>query len=428
MNSAERKSRIDKTAIKNALRGQCPGVFAGLGINIATKILRGGHGPCPRCGGTDRLRFFDLDGEGSFICSQGGGEPLTGDGIGFVMHALGVDFQTALVEIAECLRLQRSTDLGSRPQPKTQTAWHPNRDDAADRARIEAIAAEAKPLDPAGDVIAYLRHRGLAKIIDDLPSDLLERTNVPYFDGERVGGRFTTMLALIRAPDGSLANVHETYMEHGRKAPVGEPKKFGKRKGALRGAAIRLYDPAETLAIAEGIENALAVRATTGLPVWSGMNAHQLALVEVPASVRRVEIWPDPEPTGMHAAMRLRERLIAAGVEVRLMTARAGLDPLDAYLAPDRQIAEISTHSASDDAAQQAITRFTHEPLSRRLVGNRCRCPACGEYFNSEKSFDQHRVGKYTEDRRCKTVDDMEASGMILSDTGWLARRKQGKA
>jgi Toprim domain len=238
-------------------------------------------------------------------------------------------------------------------------------------------------------------------------------------------GYFATMLALIRAPDGSLANIHETYIEQGRKAAVNAPKKLGRRKGAMRGAAIRLYNATDRLAIAEGIESALAVRAMTGWPVWSGINAGQLALIEIPPGVSEVEIWPDPDRAGMDAALTLRKRLVAAGVEVRLMTARADLDPLDAYLAPDGQIAEIEIHS--EDVAQQSITRFTHDPLSRRLIGNRCRCAVCGEYFNSEKAFDQHRVGKYSEERRCKSAHDMEASGMILSETGWLARGKPRK-
>jgi putative DNA primase/helicase len=39
------------------------------------KVLIGRHGPCPGCGGKDRLRFDDID-NGMFYCS-GGGAPLT---------------------------------------------------------------------------------------------------------------------------------------------------------------------------------------------------------------------------------------------------------------------------------------------------------------------------------------------------------------
>lgn len=34
-------------------------------------------------------------------------------------------------------------------------------------------------------------------------------------------------------------------------------------------------------------------------------------------------------------------------------------------------------------------------------AGNaRCKCGACGEYFNSVAAFDKHRIGEWT-DRKC---------------------------
>lgn len=48
----------------------------------------------------------------------------------------------------------------------------------------------------------------------------------------------------------------------------------------------------------------------------------------------------------------------------------------------------------------------------RNLSGQRNQCPTCGEYFNSNASFDKHRIGKFGEDRRCMTVEEMQAKGM----------------
>lgn len=37
-----------------------------------------------------------------------------------------------------------------------------------------------------------------------------------------------------------------------------------------------------------------------------------------------------------------------------------------------------------------------------KITGSRCKCGACGEYFNSVGAFDKHRRGKPTE-RYCDT-------------------------
>ena len=55
----------------------------------------------------------------------------------------------------------------------------------------------------------------------------------------------------------------------------------------------------------------------------------------------------------------------------------------------------------------------------RRLEGEHNQCPGCGEYFNSNKAFDKHRIGDFGVDRRCVTVEEMLAKGMSLSKTNW---------
>lgn len=53
------------------------------------------------------------------------------------------------------------------------------------------------------------------------------------------------------------------------------------------------------------------------------------------------------------------------------------------------------------------------------LRGNRCRCSACGRYFNSVYAFDLHRVGTYPH-RRCLGLVEMLAKGMRFNDDGFL--------
>lgn len=49
------------------------------------------------------------------------------------------------------------------------------------------------------------------------------------------------------------------------------------------------------------------------------------------------------------------------------------------------------------------------------LRGQRNQCSVCGEYFNSNHSFEIHRTGKFGVDRRCLTPEEMRAKGMSLN-------------
>ena len=67
------------------------------------------------------------------------------------------------------------------------------------------------------------------------------------------------------AVDRRPVTVHRTYVANGVKAPVPGVKKL--LSAGVRGAAIRLFEPESELALAEGIETALAVHLRLGLPV-----------------------------------------------------------------------------------------------------------------------------------------------------------------
>ena len=55
-------------------------------VGIGADYLKNMHGPCPGCRGKDRFRFDNKDGNGTFICSQGSGEALSGDGFELLQH------------------------------------------------------------------------------------------------------------------------------------------------------------------------------------------------------------------------------------------------------------------------------------------------------------------------------------------------------
>jgi hypothetical protein len=53
-----------------------------------------------------------------------------------------------------------------------------------------------------------------------------------------------------------------------------------------------------------------------------------------------------------------------------------------------------------------------------KLTGARRQCSACAEYFNSQKSFERHRIGLGME-RRCRTREEMIARGFAVNAAGF---------
>ena len=99
--------------VKAAASGRWPGILSRLGVRSDTLVDR--HGPCPGCGGKDRFRFDDAE-AGSFICSQGGGGTLAGDGFALLEHVHGWDASRALREVAGVLGIALG-DGSSAPRP-----------------------------------------------------------------------------------------------------------------------------------------------------------------------------------------------------------------------------------------------------------------------------------------------------------------------
>lgn len=62
-----------------------------------------------------------------------------------------------------------------------------------------------------------------------------------------------------------------------------------------------------------------------------------------------------------------------------------------------------------------------------KLTGDRCKCPSCGQYFNSTYAFDMHRIGTFQPMRRvCLTVDQMLEEGMAQNAQWfWISRKRR---
>lgn len=88
---------FDAEETLNAAQGRWLEVLGKLQVNV--DLLRPRHGPCPGCGGRDRFRFDDQNGQGSFICSQGGAGNLAGNGIALLQHVHGWEWKRCIEEV-----------------------------------------------------------------------------------------------------------------------------------------------------------------------------------------------------------------------------------------------------------------------------------------------------------------------------------------
>ena len=303
----------------DAARGRWVSILSCLGVEES--FLRNKHGPCPFCGGKDRYRFDDKDGNGTWFCSACG----SGRGIEFVMRLYACDFRAA------CERIDPLTGTA-----KIQTTRR--RDDP--RPRLRRIWTESAPVTDGDAVSVYLASRGLT-----LPTskDVRCHPRLPYWDeGKRVGD-FAAMVSLMRLSSGEPVSLHITYLHDGAKAAVSSAKKIITPVGKMAGCAIRLAEPnSGILAIAEGIETALAFSLLKHIPCWAATNATFLAQFEPPEGVSTVIVAGDNDANyaGQHAAYSLANRLHMRGKEVCVLIPDAeGTDWADVAVEKARRTA-----------------------------------------------------------------------------------------
>lgn len=275
--------------------GKWPGILAELGVD--EKFLRRRHGACPFCGGSDRFRFDDKNGTGSFICSQCG----AGSGMDFLIRLYGWNFREAAANVDRVLgTVQESRRMDERT-------------DADKVAAIKRVLRECRPVTRGDPVWLYLNRRTGIEIV---PGDVKYHPGLYHSDG----GMHPVMVSILRGADGTGVTLHRTYLTlDGAKANVSPQKKFmaGLR---LNGGAVRLSRVVEQIGIAEGIETALAASIRFGLPVWAATNATLLEQFQPPSGVRSVWIMGDNDSsyTGQAAAYSLAKRLVRDKYEVQL--------------------------------------------------------------------------------------------------------------
>jgi putative DNA primase/helicase len=293
-----------------AARGKWRGVLTALGVE--GKFLTGKHGPCPLCGGTDRFRWDNKDGRGSYLCSQCG----AGTGMQLLQRVKGWDFATAAGEVDKVLG-NVSHDPPGRP------ALEPERR----KELLNALWKGAGPLVAGNAAWSYLTgHRGLSLAGVDV-SDLR------FHPGAKLPGNLGTgeapaLLALVRDHEGKPVSIHRTFL--GESGHIGRAMMPGDLGDSI---AIRLGAPVDgVLGIAEGLETAVAVRERFGVVCWSTVTAGFLAKFEPPEGLTRLLIFGDSDKsyTGQAAAYCCAKRVVVKGLSTGVhIPPELGLDWAD---------------------------------------------------------------------------------------------------
>ena len=342
--------------IKAAAQYRWQEIHAAIGID--PRYLKNKHQPCPACGGKDRFRYDDKDGNGTFICSHYNNG--AGDGFGLVMHFFGCDFQTALEQVSGVLGMGNADPL---PIPPTRPQAQP----CPEKDQIEKLAAlwrSTEPIRPDSPVIQYLKSRGLE--MAHLPENVRFLPEKDYWttgeDKPLLLGRFPCMVCAIRDMDEELQGLHLTYLQPSYDKPCGEDglhapryqklaikhpetgealpaKKMRSRKhGSISGQAVHLFPIPENgrLVIAEGIETALAARELYKAYDWglyAALSANSMANFQFLNGIKEIAIIADndtPRPVGYRAAYDLAMRAIKQGIKASIWQSEtAGYDALD---------------------------------------------------------------------------------------------------
>ena len=159
----------------------------------------------------------------------------------------------------------------------------------------------------------YFKNRGLS------PDSHLEsiRFHRTLSNGEL---HFPALVARVSNLGHQLVGIQRIFLtQDGKKAPVDQVKMS---LGSVIGSAVQLDHVGDTLAVAEGIETALAVRQITKLPTWSAVSAPGMERLIIPGTVKVVRIFSDfdPKGRGQNAAEKLAARLHKNGMRVFVHT------------------------------------------------------------------------------------------------------------
>lgn len=227
----------------NAARGHWPRILPALGLNV----VKNRHMPCPVCQGTDRFRFDDKDGRGTWICNQCG----AGDGLSLVEKALSISLSEAAGRV--------NALTGNLPQVSPETVTEPEREnDEAARAAAAELAQQlvSTAREAAGN--SYLSRKGWPQ----QRSLTLAKAQKIAVTAYRTGD----LIVPLHDISGQLVNVQLINAAGDKRTLKG---------GQVKGACHLLSNggPAKRIWLAEGYATGLTVHNLTGDEVWIALSS-----------------------------------------------------------------------------------------------------------------------------------------------------------
>jgi putative DNA primase/helicase len=218
-----------------------------------------------------------------------------------------------------CWTCHRCGWRGALNQRHDRTDWQP--------ARPSARPSPPDPKIEKNRLLAQELWRQSGSIPDGLPFDYLtKRRGITVWDPDRLrwhpacpwqGGTAGCLVAPV--------NDHATGMVTGiwRIRCTLEGKVERRGLGPTKGNAARLFwAEGPELVVTEGVEDALAAHALTGLPAWAALSAGNMGALVVPARFTDVLILADADAVGIGHAAVLARRLKSEGRAVRLQRPR----------------------------------------------------------------------------------------------------------
>lgn len=238
--------KMNVTDTVNMACGHWPRILPALGV----PVIRNRHQACPVCGGSDRFRFDDKEGRGTWFCNQCG----AGDGLKLVEKVFGVSASEAAGKV----------NAVTGTLPPVVPAATATADTGTDAARKAAAALAAELMASARPATgnAYLTRKGLA-----------ERECLTLATTYKTGGvsyRAGDVVVPLHDDTGALVNVQLINADGEKRTLKG---------GQVKGAAHTFNGKKETgkrLWIAEGYATALTVHHLTGETVMVALSSVNL--------------------------------------------------------------------------------------------------------------------------------------------------------
>lgn len=273
--------------VKELARGRWPTMLHAMGIDA--KFLSKKNGPCPICGGKDRYRFSDLNGDGLYYCTGCG----PGDGFSLAQKVAGKSFG----EVKEFIL----THAGKVRPVVEKVDLEECRKAAADRWKKGRL--------PTPDGLVWRYIEGRIGVLPHLVSEIRQ------YEGN--------LIARISGEDGRGVNIQTIEL----RADAGKVVRGDKKvmRGSLpKGSAIRLVKSENgVLGIAEGIETALSAYSLFGVPTWSVISTSGMVNWVPPEDVHTVVVYGDNDENfaGQAAAYAIANKLFTQWkkkVEIRI--------------------------------------------------------------------------------------------------------------